>query len=154
MLSVFLLGFSSGLRTMTAPAIVAWTVRSGWPGLESSALWWMAAPVTAYILTLFAVGELVADKLPFIPSRLAPGPLIGRIVSGGLCGATLAAAAGGSLAVNVVLGGIAAVVGATAGYRGRRRMSSRFPDIVVAVVEDLVAIGLAVAAVSVLRTSS
>ena len=135
---------------MTAPAIVAWSVRSGWPGVESSALWWMSAPVTAYVLTLFAVAELVADKLPFVPSRLTPGPLIGRIVSGGLCGATIAAATGGSIAAAAIAGGVAAVVGAFAGYHSRRRLSSRFPDLAVALVEDLVTIGLAVAATRVI----
>jgi uncharacterized membrane protein len=148
MLPALLLAFSSGLRTFTAPAILAWALRSGSPGVASSALWWMGGPFTAYVLTVLAIVELVGDKLPFTPSRLKPGPLVGRIVAGGLCGATVAAATGGSIVASAVVGGIAAVAGALCGYHTRRRLATRFPDFAIAVAEDLVAIGLAILAVT------
>ena len=61
--------------------------------------------MATYAFSAFAIGELIADKLPFIPNRTSPGPLFGRIVLGALCGATLCAAGGYSLAVGSILGG-------------------------------------------------
>jgi uncharacterized membrane protein len=142
-------GFAAGLRSMTPPAIVSWAAQS-WPAVQSSSLSFMAAPVTAYAFTVLAVLELIADKLPFVPSRLKPGPLGGRILSGGLSGAVLCAAARESLAAGAIVGGLAGLAGAFAGYRARRHLSvdRRLPDIVVALAEDLCAIGLAALAVT------
>jgi hypothetical protein len=36
-----------------------------------------------------ALSELIADKLPFTPSRLKPSPFAARILSGAVCGATI-----------------------------------------------------------------
>ena len=89
----FVLGMSAGLRSMTPIAIVAWAAQLGWPELRATSLAFMAAPVTAWVFTLFACIELVFDKLPFTPSRLGAGPLGVRILSGALCSATVCAAA-------------------------------------------------------------
>ena len=72
-LLAYVLGVSAGLRSMTPLAVVAWAAR-GWPAVAGSALGFMAAPVTGYVFAALAIGELIADKLPFIPSRLQPGP--------------------------------------------------------------------------------
>ena len=77
----FAIGAAAGLRSMTPPAIVAWAAQS-WPGVGESSLAFMANPITAWVLTAFAVGELIADKLPFIPSRLDPGPLVAELPKG------------------------------------------------------------------------
>jgi uncharacterized membrane protein len=99
---------------------------------------------------VLAIGELVADKLPMIPKRTAPAPLLARIVTGGLCGACLCAAAGQSLVAGALLGGIGGVVGAFLGYNIRRRLVNdlHINDFVVAVCEDVVAVGLALFLVS------
>ena len=44
------------------------------------------------IFSLFAIGELVADKLPGIPGRNTAVSLIIRFLSGGFCGLVLAIA--------------------------------------------------------------
>jgi uncharacterized membrane protein len=139
------IGFVAGLRSMTAPAAVSWAACLGWIDLHGSPLHWMGSRVAVAIFSAAAVAELVADKLPRTPSRTAPGPLIGRIVLGGLAGAGLAISATGSWLMGAVLGGIGAVIGAFAGYEIRRRLVRALgvKDAVVAVVEDLVAIGLA-----------
>jgi uncharacterized membrane protein len=87
------------------------------------------------------VGELVADKLPFIPPRIQAGPLGIRIIFGAMCGAAVCISAGGSLILGAVLGGIGGVAGAFAGYNYRRQFSSRLPDLPLALLEDLVAVG-------------
>jgi uncharacterized membrane protein len=138
------------LRSMTAPAAVSWAACLGWIDLHGSSLQWMGSRVTVVVFSLAALAELVMDKLPRTPRRTAAGPLIGRIVLGGLAGATLAASAGGPVAMGAVLGGIGSVIGAFTGYEVRRRVVRGLgaKDAVVALVEDLIAVGLAYAIVT------
>ncbi len=149
-LLVLAIGFVAGLRSMTAPAAVSWAACLGWINLHGSPLQWMGSRIAVAIFSVAAVVELGADKLPKTPSRTAPGPLIGRIVLGGLSGASLAIAANGSWLTGALLGGIGAVIGAFAGYEIRRRLVRALgvKDTVVALAEDLVAIGLAYLTVS------
>ena len=135
---------------MMPVAIVAWAAQFGWSDLRLTSLGLMASPITAWLFTLFACVELVFDKLPTTPSRLAAGPLGARVLMGALCSATLCAAAHQSIAVGAVAGAIGGVVGAFAGYHVRRHltMNLKAPALPVAVAEDLVAIGLAAFAVS------
>jgi uncharacterized membrane protein len=139
------IGFVAGLRSMTAPAAVCWAASLGWIDLHGSPLQWMGSRVAVTLFSLTAVLELVADKLPRTPNRTAPGPLITRIVLGGLAGASLAISARESWLTGGVLGAIGAVLGTFGGYEIRRRLVKALgvKDTVVAVVEDLVAIGLA-----------
>ena len=140
----------AGLRSLTAPAIVAWGAHLGWLNLHDSPLAFMGSTTAVAIFSLLAIGELVADKLPMIPKRTAPAPLIARLITGGLCGACLCAAAGKSLLAGTLLGGIGGVIGAFVGYSVRRRLVNvlHINDLVVAVCEDAVAVGLALFLVS------
>jgi uncharacterized membrane protein len=144
------IGIVAGLRSLTAPAVVAWGAHLGWLNLHGSPLAFMGSTAAVAILSVLAVGELIADKLPMIPKRTAPAPLIARIITGGLCGACLCAAAGKSLLAGMLLGGIGGLVGAFVGYSVRRRLVNNLhiKDLVVAVCEDAVAIGLALFLVS------
>ena len=152
------IGIVAGLRSLTAPAVVAWGAHLGWLNLHDSPLAFMGSTTAMAILSLLAIGELIADKLPMTPKRTAPAPLIARIITGGLCGASLVAAVGKSLVAGmgkslvagILLGGIGGVVGAFLGYSVRRRLVNNFhiKDLVVAVSEDAIAIGLALFLVS------
>jgi uncharacterized membrane protein len=64
---------------------------------------------------------------------------------GALCGACLFASVSQSLLIGAVLGAIGAVAGTFGGYEIRRRLVSslNIKDIFVALLEDLIAIGLA-----------
>ena len=139
------IGVVAGLRSLTAPAIVAWGAHLGWLNLHGSPLTFMESTTAVVIFSLLAIGELVADKLPIIPKRTAPAPLLARIVTGGLCGACLFAAAGKFSVAGALLGGTGGVIGAFLGYEVRRRLVNNLhvKDFVVAVCEDLLAIGLA-----------
>ena len=138
----------AGLRSLTAPAVVAWAAHLGWLNLHGSPLAFMGSTVAVAILSVLAIGELIADKLPMIPKRTAPAPLIARIITGGLCGACLCAAAEQSLIAGALLGGIGGIVGAFLGYGIRRRLDLQIKDLVVAVCEDVVAVSLALFLVS------
>src|ERR1700733_7967864 len=119
LLCAFLLGCVCGLRSMTAPAVVAWGAHLGWLHLQSSLLAFFSQKISLVIFSLFAVGELIADKLPFIPARTQAGPLAVRVVFGAICGAALAVSSGASPAVGAISGGLGGVAGAFAGYTYR-----------------------------------
>jgi len=142
------IGIVAGLRSLTAPAVVAWGAHLSWLNLHGSPLAFMGSTAAVAVFSLLAIGELIADKLPMMQKRTAPAPLMARIVTGGLCGACLCAATGQSLIVGAVLGGIGGVIGAFFGYDIRRRLDLHIKDVVVAVCEDVVAVGLALFLVS------
>ena len=143
--SAFGIGVVAGLRSLTAPAAVSWAVYLGWLNLQGSPLAFVGSIVTVVIATLLAIGELGADLSPRIPRRTAPGPLAGRLLMGGLCGACLCASAGQSLSVGALLGATGGLIGAFAGYELRRRLVAglNIRDVFVALTEDAIAIGLA-----------
>jgi uncharacterized membrane protein len=141
LLLAFLIGFFAGLRSLTAPAATAWAVHLGWLKLDRP-LSLIGSVPSVVILTVLAVVELVADKLPNTPSRTSPPGLIARIVTGGFTGACVAAGGGQGLFVGTISGAVGGVVGCFAGYQTRRGLVKALGtrDIYVALVEDLVAI--------------
>jgi len=142
-LLAFLLGVVAGLRSLTAPAVLAWAAHRGWLNLYGTHLSFMASTAAMVIFILLAVGELIADQLPSTPSRTAPPGLIARIVTGGLCGSGMAAAGTQSLAMGAILGVVGALIGVFGGYRARTGLVKvlKVPDLVIATLEDVVAIG-------------
>lgn len=150
LLLAFGIGVVAGLRSLTAPAVVAWAAHLGWINLHSSPLSFMGSKWSVGIFTVLALVELVADQLPGTPARTAPVGLSARIVTGGLCGACIAVAGGAALLVGAVAGAIGGVAGAFAGYRARVGLvrSLRLPDVAIAVTEDIVAIALGLFLVS------
>jgi uncharacterized membrane protein len=141
----FLIGVVAGLRSLTAPAVVSWGARLGWLHLENTWLAFLGAPVTPYILSALALGELIADKLPKTPSRKAPVGFAARVVTGALCGAALGAP--GQALVGGLLAGVAgAVAGTLGGYEARTRLVRAIggKDFPIALIEDAIAIGGAV----------
>ena len=102
----------------------------------------MSHPVALVLFTLLALIELITDKLPKTPARTASPGLIARIIFGGLCAAALAISVGGTVIVAVTVGIIGALVGTFGGYNIRHAMVARthMPDLVVALVEDVIAI--------------
>jgi uncharacterized membrane protein len=139
------IGIVAGLRSLTAPAVVAWAAHLGWLNVHGSPLAFIGSTTAVAILSLLAIGELVADKLPNTPKRTAIVGLLARISLGGLCGACLCAAAGKSLLAGGLLGGIGGVIGAFSGYETRKSLvnSLHIKDLFVAICEDVVAITLA-----------
>jgi uncharacterized membrane protein len=101
------------------------------------------------VLTLAAIGEIVNDKLPKTPSRKIPPAFIARIVTGALSGAAIGAS-GGALPAGLLLGAVGAVSGTIGGYELRSRLARAIgKDFPAALIEDAIAIVLAVCAVRV-----
>ena len=141
-LFAFLIGLFAGLRSLTAPAATAWAVYLGWLKLQRPLSLIGSVPAVV-IFTLLALLELVADKLPKTPSRTAPVGLIARIITGGLTGACVAAGGGAGALPGAVLGVAGGLVGCFGGYQLRTRLVKALgtPDFVIALLEDVVAIG-------------
>ena len=100
---------------------------------------------------LFAAGEFVYDKVPTVPSRVAPPLLAGRIAAGALVGATVGSRTGGNRVGSAILGGLVAFVSAHATYRMRRALGRRLPPLAAALVEDAIVVGAAAAGAALLR---
>jgi uncharacterized membrane protein len=139
------IGVVAGLRSLLAPAAVAWAARLGWLHLQGTFVGFMESTVALVVFSLIALGELVADLLPQTPKRTDLAPLLARVLSGGFCGACLCVAANKSLTIGAALGAAGGVIGAFAGYEIRRRLVSKLNvrDLFVALSEDLVALGFA-----------
>ena len=138
----FLIGVFAGLRSLTPAAVTAWAAHLGWLKLPHTLSWIGTAPAVA-VFSALALVELVIDKLPTTPSRTAPLRLIARILMGGLTGACVAASGAQMVALGAVLGIVGGIVGCFGGYQARTRLVKALgtPDFVVAVLEDLLAIG-------------
>ncbi|MFJ3379268.1 DUF4126 family protein [Curtobacterium sp. NPDC090217] len=91
------------------------------------------------LLVAGAVGELVGDKLPKTPSRIAVAGLIGRAGSGALVGAAIATTGKRDRRVEgAVLGAVGALIGSFAGYFLRKAIGTTtgLRDPLVALGED------------------
>ena len=143
LLLAFLIGVVAGLRSLTAPTVVAWAAHRNWINLRNTSLSFMGSTVAVIIFTLLAIVELVADQLPSTPSRTKPPGLIARIILGGLSGAAIALSGTQSIALGAVLGVAGGIAGAFAGYQVRTRLvrTLKVPDFVIALLEDAVTIG-------------
>ena len=131
LIASFVLGVVAGLRTFTAPA----------------ALYLARGGVAGYVLAVVALGEMVGDMLPKVPSRTSPPALAARIVSGAFVGWMLCAFNGGPPVAGALLGVAGALVGAYGGKAVRSRLIERIGTVPAALLEDAAAIVLAVAAV-------
>jgi uncharacterized membrane protein len=100
------LGTMSGMRSMAGPA--ALTLERG--------------GVLKRVVPLFAAGEMIADKLPFMGDRIDPLPLAGRAAMGALVGGVIAREENGSVAAGALIGAAAAVVVAHVAYQIRKRL--------------------------------
>ena len=109
----FLIGVIAGLRAMTAPAAVSWAARLGWLHLENTRLALLGYAATPYIITAFAIVELITDQLPKTPSRKVPIQFGARIFTGALSGAAI-----GAPSDSLIGGLLAGVLGAIAGTLG------------------------------------
>ena len=140
-----LMGIVAGMRSMTAPALVSeHLTRHKSEELADSAFRLMGDNRVAGVLKIAAAGELIADKLPFVPARIEPGPLAGRVASGALCGATLCAAEGERAGVGAIYGGLSALASSYAFYYLRRKLGETkiVPDATLAVCEDATAVSV------------
>ena len=151
LLLALLIGVVAGLRSLTAPAAVAWAAMLDWINLDGTWAEWVGHPITVAVLTVLAVGELITDKLPKTPSRKSPMGFGARLVMGAFAGAVIGTAWGYTFG-GLGAGLIGAVLGTLGGAEARRRLvaADGGHDLPIALVEDAVAVlgGRAVAALT------
>jgi len=136
-----LLGAASGLRSQLGVAAVVARSDSSLPQI-------LRRPLTRRLLMVAAAGELIADKLPATPSRLAPPGIASRLLLGALAAGLFAETQRAPWRPAAAIGATSAALAAKLGHDLRARLARHAPDPAVAVVEDAVAVGLAAAGVS------
>lgn len=138
------LGFVSGLRSQTPLFLLSLLRARGEDASPSNLIGYLNSPAARIITGLLAAGELVGDKLPTAPSRLAPRLLAGRVVFGALAGWIICQQAEQSPVLGALLGAIGGASGSVAGYYARSWLDkvTKWPDLIFGSAEDLVALGL------------
>ncbi len=134
------LGAISGLRSASGPAFVSRAASRGDMKLGGTPLAFLGSPLLSKALSTAQLGEMIGDKLPFVPGRTRLKPLLGRAASGGLAGAAAAISEDRSAAVGTLLGSSSSAVAAFGGEALRAIVGRQtgLPDPVVAVAEDVV----------------
>lgn len=138
------IGIIAGMRSMSAPALVSsHLAHNGLQNLSDNPLMLLTSPRASSLLKILALGEMVADKLPIVPSRVSAGPLMARVVSGAISGAAVCGAVKKRTNVGAMLGGIGAIAGAYGFYYLRRRIGEETgtPDPVLGLAEDAIVVG-------------
>lgn len=74
---------------MSAPILLPNKRLPGTPVAE-----FLARKPVRSLLQMMALGEMMADKLPSIPDRIEPGPLVGRVFLSGAAGGCARASKG------------------------------------------------------------
>jgi uncharacterized membrane protein len=129
----------AGLRSMAAPALLSRVARRGdVGGLQGTPFATLGSSKVSTTLQLLMIGEMVADKTPFIPSRTSAPALLGRALSGALVGATLFVSKRHRGTFGAVLGTLSAVAAAHAGEKLRAVGTEKLglPDPILGLLED------------------
>lgn len=139
------MGAVAGLRTFTAPAVIGQLAKRGELQIGCDYLSMLGNPIVANLLAGLAASEIIADKLPMTPNRTSLGGLIPRIISGALCGAALNCAQKQPFATGAVAAALGAAAATFGGFYLRKMLTKSIglPHLPVALVEDAVAVGLA-----------
>ncbi|HZS54026.1 MAG TPA: DUF4126 family protein [Bryobacteraceae bacterium] len=150
------MGAVAGMRSMSAPAVVSQLSNSGLIPEDGSPLMWLHHPGVSKVLTVLATGELIADKLPFIPARTKAGPLAARALTGGLSGAAVFSSKRRPWWIGALIGAAAAVGASFGAYKLRKQITEEYhvPDTVVAIAEDALVAGCGYLVLSSLRRKS
>ncbi len=143
MILYVLLGISTGMRTMTATAVLCWFA---WLRLLPQDGWafWAANLVSVIVFTLLALGEYVGDTLPFTPSRTRRALVLARVAFACLAGALAAHGIAEPAVGGIAFAVTGSLIGTYGGYRLRMlgaRLAGR--DLPVALSESALALGLA-----------
>ena len=147
------LGAVSGMQSMMAPAVIAWSARRSGLDLESTPFSAFKGPGIGRTAVAIAVGELLTERAPFVPSHTDSTALLARAVSGASAGAALFKARRRSMLVGALVGAAAAVGAAYGSYYLRKKAATYFEvsDRVVALFEDGIALTAGVIAVAITK---
>ena len=135
----FAWGVLSGMRSLSAPAFMAHYLSQSYsPVLAGSPLRFLQNAKVATGLKVLAGSELIGDKLPGAPNRIAAPVLLVRILSGALVGAAYSLHQNQSWRTGAFLGGAGAIAGSYSFFFLRTSLAKNTttPDLVYALTED------------------
>lgn len=130
--AALLLGFVAGLRSLMAPAAV-FLQRGG---------------IAGYLFSVGAILELIMDALPRAPARTGAQGVIARIISGIVVGWFVCSFRGANPFLGALLSVAGALAGTFIGLPVRVAAIQRLGALPAALLEDFVAIGLTIFAVT------
>src|SRR2546423_15211259 len=100
---VFLLaigiGIVAGLRSLLAPAVVAWAAHFDLLNLNGSPLAFMGSRTAGAVFSLLWLREVIGENMPQTPAMTALGPLFACAVPGGGFGASRLGGEGSTVTV-------------------------------------------------------
>lgn len=148
-------GAVAGMRSMAAPAVVSRLHQEGLVSGDNPILKALNSPVTGAVTGTLALGEMLADKLPFMPNRTMTGSVIVRAVSGGVSGAAICLSKRKPVWAGILIGAAAAIGATYATFALRKKVTQKLhiPDALVALAEDAVIAGAAYSALRSLQAS-
>ena len=135
------LGAVTGLRSFQSVAWLSREYAHGRVPMGATALRrWLADDTVCTVVAALSVGELVADKVPGVPARIQPAPLMGRAAIGGAVGALVSGR--DDRVLGAAVGAAAAIAASFGGWflRTEAARRTRLPDAVFAVIEDAAAV--------------
>jgi uncharacterized membrane protein len=138
-----LLGVSTGMRTMTATAVLCWYA---WLGLLPQHGWtfWAGNLISVIVFTLMALGEYFGDTRPTTPSRTMLPLVLARLFFGALAGTLAARSILEPTAGGVVFGIAGALIGTYGGHWVRVNTARKVGrDLPVALTESALALAFA-----------
>ena len=142
---VVALGVLAGMRASSAPAITSHILshHEQTRDFSDSSLGYMQSGKVATALKVFALSELIGDKLPSAPNRIKPFAIFARCLSGGLAGASIYKASGNSPLEGVLIGTTAAFASTFGSFFLRRSIvrQTRIFDPIIGAIEDALVIG-------------
>ncbi len=147
------MGAVAGMRSMSAPAMLGQVAKAGLLPEHHSRFDFLSDPKVAYPVMALAIGEVVFDKLPFMPKRTKVPSLVGRAITGGLTGASISSSKKRSALIGAAIGAAVAVGASYAAYHLRRKASEKIPGTVVGLLEDAIAAGTGMIVLSKLRSA-
>ncbi|MEP6992014.1 MAG: DUF4126 family protein [bacterium] len=149
--ALVLLAAATGARSMLGLAATtrALETHAHAPG-ESRSTRLLRGDGVRLALTTCAALELVADKLPFIPDRTDPAPLVGRAVAGALIGAAVSDLIHRNRTTGALVGAATAIGAAYATFHIRQALMDALPPVTAALVEDTMMVGIASAGAAML----
>jgi uncharacterized membrane protein len=138
-----ILGLVTGIRSMMPLALLSWISPAS--GEDASTVGQLLkSPAGRATTAIAALGEIVADKFPAIPSRTNPVVLLGRVMIGGVAGMILCRRLHQPLVLGIISGATGAGIGSFASTSSRAWLSrtTGTPQALWGGVEDIVALGL------------
>lgn len=143
-LSAALLGWAAGIRSLTPLAVLSRAAVGGRLSLRRFPFDLLSIYEVSALLILAALGEMIVDKLPITPARTAHGAWLGRVATGSLAGAAVAAEERIDPRLGALVSGCSALISTFVSYGQRMALNRILPNPVSGALGDIFAVGVSI----------